>query len=152
MKSKMAMQAYRNADRNAAAESNDPHTLISVLLAELPRQIRRYVDCVNGPGSEQRQESEHLAKSLTLIHGLQTSLNFEQGGQIADNLFRLYEYARQQLLNASRSRNTDGVDAAIKALEDISEAWNQINTTGGGEEKTDQARPSSPVGSEGSLS
>jgi len=128
MKSKMAMQAYRNADREAAAESNEPHALISVLLAELLRHIRSYIACVTLPKADRKKESEHLAKSLMLIYGLQSSLNFEQGGQIADNLFRLYEYARQQLLKASKTKEVDGVEAAAKALEEINEAWSQIQT------------------------
>jgi len=143
MKSKMAMQAYRNADREAAAESNEPHALISVLLTELLRHIRKYVGCVTLPAPDRKQESEHLAKSLILIYGLQSSLNFEQGGQIADNLFRLYEYARQQLLKASRTKNTDGLEAAIKALEDINEAWTQIQTNvGEGRESKQDPSPS----------
>ena len=59
---------------------------------------------------------------------LQSSLNFEQGGEIADNLFRLYEYARQQLLSASRTNDSAGTHAAIAALQDIRDAWSQIES------------------------
>ena len=33
-----------------------------------------------------------MARSLSSIYALQTSLNFEKGGKIATNLFQLYEY------------------------------------------------------------
>jgi flagellar protein FliS len=58
---------------------------------------------------------------------LQSSLNFDEGGEIAENLFRLYEYARQQLLTAAREGDTNGAVTAIEAIESIREAWSQID-------------------------
>ena len=37
------MQAYQNADRNAAAESEDPHALVALLFEELLRHMRPHV-------------------------------------------------------------------------------------------------------------
>ena len=41
-----------------------------------------------------------MARSLSSIYALQTSLNFEKGGKIAINLFQLYEYCRAQIIQA----------------------------------------------------
>ena len=121
------MQAYQKADRNAAAEAGDSHALVSLLFEELLRQMRLFVATYEDGNADSEARSKYFSRALTIIYGLQSSLNFEQGGEIVENLFRLYEYARQQLLSASRTNDTAGAQAAIDALEDIHDAWNQID-------------------------
>ena len=121
------MQAYKNADRDAVAESDNPHALIAVLFDELLRHMRLFVGEVEQGTVEKSVTSDHFSRSLTILYGLQSSLNFEQGGDIANNLFRLYEYARQQLLATMRTREIAGTLAAIEALENIRDAWREID-------------------------
>ena len=123
------MQAYQKADRNAAAESGDPHALVSMLFEELLRHMRLFVATLEDDNANLEARSKHFSRSLTILYGLQNSLNFEQGGEIVENLFRLYEYARQQLLSASRTNDETGTNAAINALQDIYDAWSQINVS-----------------------
>lgn len=125
MAHKKMMQAYVNSNREAVAESGNPHALITVLFDELIRSMRLHLPEVE---VGENAENEHLVRSLTILYGLQSSLDFENGGEIAENLFRLYEYARQQLLLTSRGGNVSGVSSAIEALENIREAWNNINS------------------------
>ena len=129
MTSKKMMQAYQKADRHAAAEAGDPHALVSMLFEELLRHMRLFVATFEDGNADLEARSRHFSRSLTILYGLQTSLNFEQGGEIVENLFRLYEYARQQLLNASRNNNETGTHTAIDALQEIYEAWSQINVS-----------------------
>ena len=69
-----------------------------------------------------------MSKSLTIIYALQSSLDFEKGGEIAENLFRLYEYARQQIINDSKTGEAVGTLVAMASLEDIREAWVEIRS------------------------
>ena len=123
MASKKMMQAYVNANREAVAESENPHALITVLFDELIRSMRLYISNEN---SGELTENEHFVRALTILYGLQSSLDFENGGEIADNLYRLYEYARQQLLLTTKGEDASGVSAAIDAMENIREAWHKI--------------------------
>ena len=125
MASKKMMQAYVNANREAVAESENPHALITVLFDELIRSMRLYISNAN---SGELTESEHFVRALTILYGLQSSLDFENGGEIADNLYRLYEYARQQLLLTTKGEDTSGVSAAVDAIENIREAWHKIES------------------------
>jgi flagellar protein FliS len=121
------MQAYKNADRDAVAESDNPHALIAVLFDELLRHMRMFAAEIEAGSIGQDASSNHFSRSLTILYGLQSSLNFEEGGDIANNLFRLYEYARQQLLSSMRLREIGGTMAAINALENIRDAWREID-------------------------
>jgi flagellar protein FliS len=121
------INAYKNANREAVAESEDPQALIMVLLDELLRAMRAYVTIVEKQDDAKARKNDNLTRSLTIIYGLQSCLNFEEGGEIAENLFKLYEYSRVQLLNASATGETVGMNAAIQAISDIREAWSMMN-------------------------
>ena len=120
------INAYKNANREAVAESEDPQALIMVLLDELLRAMRAYVTIVEEQDDAKARKNDNLTRSLTIIYGLQSCLNFEEGGEIAENLFKLYEYSRVQLLNASATGETVGMNAAIQAISDIREAWSMM--------------------------
>ena len=126
MKSRRHARAYQNAERQAFAESDDPHALIAILFDELLRQMKHFAREAKDSSGKSLEQSEHYSRALTILYGLQSSLNFEEGGEIANNLFRLYEYSRQQLLNTTQSENATGLKAAIESLDVIRDAWQQL--------------------------
>jgi len=121
------MQAYTKSDHQSVAESNDPMALIALLFDELIRSMQDFVTQSHKNTGIKEVRSRQFSRSLTIIYALQSSLNFEEGGDIANNLFRLYEFARQQLLQDWKNKATDGTEKAIAALDDIREAWHQIS-------------------------
>ena len=124
------VEAYKTADREAFAESEDPHALIAVLFDELLRHMNQFLCDVEKGKIKTSGSSESYSRALTILYGLQSSLNFESGGDIANNLFRLYEFARQQILHTMRSSELEGTKAAIASLADIRDAWQQMDRTG----------------------
>ena len=123
MTTKKILSAYKNANRDAVVESEDPQALIMILLDELLRAMRSYANHVDKDNSDKVRKNNQFTRSLTMLYGLQSCLNFDEGGEVAENLFRLYEYARVQLLNTSQTGQIDGTQVAISALTDIREAW-----------------------------
>ena len=123
MTTKKILNAYKNANRDAVVESEDPQALIMILLDELLRAMRSYANDVDKDNSNEARKNNQFTRSLTMLYGLQSCLNFDEGGEVAENLFRLYEYARVQLLNTSQTGQTDGTQVAISALAEIREAW-----------------------------
>ena len=121
------MQAYTKSDHQSVAESNDPVAIVALLFDELIKAMHDFVAQSHKDTGKKEVQSRQFSRSLTIIYALQSSLNFEEGGDIANNLFRLYEYARQQLLQDWKNKATDGTEKAIAALDDIREAWHQIS-------------------------
>ena len=117
------LKAYKMADRQATAETDDPHMLVSVLFDELIRRVEAFLALQDGSAADLEKRNEHFGKALSILHALQSSLDFERGKDISDNLFRIYEYARQQLLVCVRSGKTEGLDTALDSLREISSAW-----------------------------
>jgi flagellar secretion chaperone FliS len=71
--------------------------------------------------------SEEFKKSVDLIEaGLRVSLNFEQGGEIAQNLNALYTWASGQILLARLRKDPAVLAQVIKVLEPLAQAWREL--------------------------
>lgn len=123
MKNRKMLHAYANSEREAAVESDNPHALIAVMYDELLRSMNVFFNNLDKPKADLEARGRALSRSLSIIYALQSSLNFEEGGEIAENLFRLYEYSRQQLLMSAKSEEEKGINSAIKSLSEIRDAW-----------------------------
>ena len=127
MSTKKILNAYKNANREAVVESDDPQALIMLLLDEVLRAMRGYVGGISNNDSKEMRKNDQFTRSLTILYGLQSCLNFDEGGEIAENLFRLYEYARVQLLHASQTGDIEGTQVAISSISEIREAWSVMD-------------------------
>src|SRR6056300_481157 len=125
------MQAYTKSDHQTVAESNDPVAIVALLFDELIRAMQDFITHSDKDTGKKEIQSRQFSRSLTIIYALQSSLNFEDGGDIATNLFKIYEYSRQQLLKDWKDHTTDGTEKAIIALDDIRDAWHQLSHQGG---------------------
>lgn len=61
-----------------------------------------------------------------MIEALQCSLDREHGGDIATNLFDLYDYVLRILLQANLENNIGKIDEGINIIATIKEGWDQI--------------------------
>ena len=129
MNSQRSLKAYTSVDRHSTAEAEDTHAMITALFDELLRRMRSFSQNIDGDEEALQLRNESYAKSLAILHALQSCLDFDKGGEIAENLFRLYEFARQQLLASFRTGNAERVDAAIFSLSEIRDAWNSMDRT-----------------------
>jgi flagellar protein FliS len=120
-----ASEAYKQAESIGLTEVSNPHEIIQTLFKELIKSMSSFESSLNNKEMLETK-SNSFAKSLTIIYSLQTSLDFEKGGEIANNLFRIYEYSRQQLIQDLKNDSPKGVKNAITIIQEISEAWDQI--------------------------
>jgi len=120
-------QAYQNTERQALQETEDPHFIVLTMFNELLKSMRLFADNADlKEAGDLETKSKHFARSLTIIYALQSSLDFEKGGDIANNLFQLYEYGRQQLLSDLKEGKPAGTYQAIDFLSEIRDAWEEI--------------------------
>ena len=120
------LDAYSNSEKKAVIEAEDSHAMVLLLFDELIKTARIFSQNIKVKNGNQEVKSENMSKALTIIYALQSSLDFERGGEIAENLYRLYEYTREQILIDNKSNEAAGVLVAISSLEDIREAWVEI--------------------------
>lgn len=65
-------------------------------------------------------------KTQNILTELMSTLNFDQGGDIAKNLMALYQYMYQRTVSANIDKNQDTADEVIGYLEELKDAWSQI--------------------------
>ena len=121
----VASEAYKQAENLGLAEVTNPHEIIQKLFNELIKSMSLFERSLCDDTMLESRSSS-FAKSLTIIYSLQTSLDFEKGGEISNNLFRIYEYSRQQLISDLKNGEPKGVPNAITIVKEIADAWNQI--------------------------
>ena len=73
-----------------------------------------------------RNKSKNFSKSLSIIYGLQTCLDFDKALEIANNLFQLYEYCRHEIIKGFSQKVEDGIVKAIDIIKQIMEGWEEI--------------------------
>ncbi|ARP94286.1 flagellar export chaperone FliS [Bordetella genomosp. 13] len=67
-----------------------------------------------------------IGKAVRIVdEGLKLSLNLEAGGEVAENLARLYDYIIRTLLTANLKSDVEQLDLADRLLADLAEAWQQ---------------------------
>jgi len=67
-----------------------------------------------------------IIKTQNILVELMSTLNFEDGGEVADNLMALYEYMYQKTIRANIDKNSEILDEVIGYLQELSDTWSQI--------------------------
>ena len=123
---KKIADVYRSTERNALVETEDPHKLVLVMFDALIKSLEIYAENIDVKKADLELRSKHFSRSLTIIYALQSSLDFEKGGEIADNLFQTYEFVRQMVISSIKTMDGTGPKRAISLLSEIREAWAQM--------------------------
>lgn len=101
-----------------------PEMLVVKLYEGAMRSARRAQE-LNGKG-RLGDRGRAISKSLAIVGELQDALDLEQGGEIAQNLRRLYFFVSDRLLDASVNGRMESIDEAVRVLETLYGAWVEI--------------------------
>lgn len=118
-----ARAAYRQTEKVTPAAAPRPYDIVYQTLKELSRALHVLAEA---HAKSLPLPSDHMNRGLTAIYILQTSLDFEKGGEIAQDLFQLYEFARFHLLRAWRGEADPRLREAADAMSEILSAWQEI--------------------------
>ncbi|MGE0468450.1 MAG: flagellar export chaperone FliS [Nitrospira sp.] len=73
-----------------------------------------------------REKARHLGRAIAIIGELNSVLDYEQGGEIARSLRRLYDYMLAELVEANARNNEKRLDAPLSCLSTLREAWREV--------------------------
>ncbi|WP_272689320.1 flagellar export chaperone FliS [Providencia sp. PROV033] len=125
MYQRKANQAYQQVSLESEIANATPYQLIQILFKGALSALKRgEIFMEQGNIAEKGKE---ISKAIDIIDtGLKQSLNYEAGGELAENLASLYEYMTRQLLRANIENNVTYVQEVYQLLSDIASAWQQI--------------------------
>lgn len=117
-------QAQQHYQRTLV-ETASPTRLIVLLYDGAVRFCRQAIEAMQ----KQDLEGQHtnLIKAQRILSELMSSLNREVGGEVAENLMRLYVHMMEQLVQANLKDEVAPVQAVQKMLMELREAWQEID-------------------------
>jgi flagellar protein FliS len=68
----------------------------------------------------------HLIACQNIVTELTISLDMDKGGEIAQNLLRLYEYINHQLVDANLDKSLEPIQEARGLLGTLRDAWAEV--------------------------
>lgn len=119
-----ALRQYMAIDTGSRAEGATPHQLVRMLFDELLFSLDAAALALRGGDSHQCRDRQ--TRALSILHALETSLDFERGGEIAINLAVIYREVRKRVLEATADGRAELMEQARIFIADIADAWNQI--------------------------
>ena len=120
-----AANAYRQVGVQSVVDGASPHLLIQMLFDALETSLNA------AKGAMQRGEIEEKGRQIgkavrILEEGLKASLNYEQGGEVAQNLVSLYDYCITQITLANLRNDISLLDAAQTVIAPVAQGWREM--------------------------
>ena len=123
-----AISSYRETRVKTASQGQ----LIIMLYEEAVKHLDRGLELLtlNAGGKKNPGNIEKISKSILkaqeIITELTVSLDFEQGGEIAKNLFSLYTWFNRELLEANIQQDVGRILLVRNQINELKSAWTEI--------------------------
>ncbi len=119
--------SYTNAAhayRRTQAEAGTPLELVVMLYDGALRFLAQASDAM----AQRDIRSRHIAldKTLAILGHLQSTLDTERGGALAEELDRLYTYMSSRLLEGAARSDPQALAEVSKLLANLRDAWHTI--------------------------
>ncbi len=119
-----AIRDYRKMRTEQDVSAANPHELIRLMLDRLLGRLavaRGHLERGDAAG-----KGENIGAALSLLDGLRVSLDTDRGGQLAANLYGLYDYMSRRLLHAQLHDDPSAVNEVANLVREIKGAWEAI--------------------------
>lgn len=118
------INAYKKGSLKQDIATADPHRLTLMLMQGALDRMAYAKGCMER--KDLAGKAEHLPRVNAILINLRDTLDLNVGGEFAENLFALYEFMVQRLLDANVQNNLQIMDEVINLLLPIKTAWANI--------------------------
>ncbi|QPF74165.1 flagellar export chaperone FliS [Roseateles sp. DAIF2] len=120
-----AYQSYQAVNLKAQTTQASPVQLVLVLMDGLLDELARARAHIEGRRYELKAAS--LEKCVSIINGMSSALDMEAGGEVVQNLARLYDYCAERLYRAGAELKVEIIDEVVQLLAEIRTGWQGIH-------------------------
>lgn len=118
------INAYRKGNLKQDIATADPHKLTLMLMQGALDRI------AYAKGAMERREFEEKSQLISrvsaILMNLRDTLDLEVGGEMAENMYALYDFMIEKLNEAHVKNNLQMLDEVTNLLTPIRDAWVQI--------------------------
>jgi flagellar secretion chaperone FliS len=131
--------AYHKSAVDAKVNTATPHELIAMIFEGLLETLNQALGALERHDTE--AQGKLLHKALRLINeGLIPGLDMQRGGELAQNLSSVYDYAATLLIQAHAKRDPERVHQVIRLIRPVADAWAELpKLTSGGSDASHSA-------------
>jgi flagellar secretion chaperone FliS len=133
----LAYKKLANEYRKGAVTGASPLKLVVMLYDGALRFMEAGKHAMAAKNLE--KQNAELQKAQRIVTELMACLDMEHGGEIAQNLFALYSYVLNELVQANINDEPEGVDRAIAVMSELRMSWVELETTLAPSEQADAA-------------
>ena len=126
MQLKEVAKAYKKTEMFGAVEAKDPETVVVLVMEELIKSVKLFHSNISLKTGDLFKRSKNFSRAVSVIYMLQSSLDLDKGGQVAYDLFRLYEFLRLNLIKDLRSGTVSKSLIALSSIIEIKDSWSKL--------------------------
>jgi len=124
MRAQRAIQSYGDVKTTTGVASASNVQLIQMLydgLLESLSTTRGHIQHGN-----HNEKAKSIARASRIVLGLQGALDFEKGGDLANNLNDLYSYVTRRLFHVNAHNDLEALDEIYGLMREIRDAWQGV--------------------------
>jgi flagellar protein FliS len=118
-----SLKKYQQTNKSAAQQAS-PYQLVTMLFQKLLDNIATAKGAIS-QGNFAKKGTE-ISNAIAIIGVLEGSLDFEQGGEVSENLAALYQFCSDELFVASSDNDIEKLEEVIQILLPIKSGWDSI--------------------------
>lgn len=116
------LKAYKETSVKTAS----PGKLIVMLYEEALKQIDRAIELLKSDTKKYDIVNNAIIRSQDVIAELMVSLDFNKGGEVAKNLFNLYMFFNNRLMEGNMAKKPEPLQEVRDNMAELKEAWEML--------------------------
>ena len=117
-----------NAYKQTTVKTANQGQIIVMLYDEAIKQLDYAKQLIDDGTKQLDRVNNAICKAQDILTELTVSLDFDQGGEMAQNLFSLYMFFNNQLTQANIEKDAKRLHQVRVFLGDLRQAWAQISS------------------------
>ena len=116
----MALNPYQKYQENKI-EGSSQGEMIILLYEGCIRFMNEAIDFIKQKDIPKAHAK--IIKAQRIINELMVTLDFDAGGEIAKNLYNLYDFVMNELIKANIKKEPQGLLNSIEVMQELLDAW-----------------------------
>lgn len=120
-----AASAYRNVGLQTRAPQQDQYQLVVMMFEAVLENLNRARGAIEQHDIPTKIDC--ITKAMRIVQeGLRTSLDLENGGELAANLANLYDYCVMRMTQANAGNDTSMLLEVAGLIQQVADAWKEL--------------------------
>ncbi len=115
---------YANNYVETAVSEATPHKLVEMLYDGAIKNMNLAKVFIEQKNYEKK--AEHINKALAILNALRAGVDLKKGGDVAQNLYDLYDYCYRTLFKVSAQNDVKLLDEVLAHIAGLSDAWRKM--------------------------